>query len=91
MDAAKRYVGTRSDRPTTDLAITLIGNAGAGTSVVYTSPRTDDSTVLLIEITMLDTDKPSKQVRLELDPAKVSKEAEGTSDLRCQAPWMGHW
>ena len=67
-DEGLRYVPSNRI-PNTDLMIALMGNAGAGTTVTE-QPKV---------ITMLDTDKPSMQVRLALDPPKVSKEAEETS------------
>ena len=67
--------------PNWDLHIYLSGDAGP-TPVVYTGPYASDSdfddTIDSIRIVMMDTDKTAYQVLIEVDPRKISKEAEAT-------------
>ena len=63
-----------------DLDIYLSGNAGTGEVDKNGSPGddADAQNAASIKITMLDSNRPSTDIKLSLDPGKVSKEAQAT-------------
>ena len=62
--------------PNEDLLVFLTGDAGGAVKVDHDGSEGGENWII---IEMLDTDKPSYEIKLALDPEKISKEAERTA------------